>query len=337
MDGPTPEGASPQIPLSAYLSRWLQGHQSQVRPATWDSYDDAVRRYVIPHVGAVPLADVHVRDLNRLYAHLFTAGGATGQPLARATVEGVHYLLRKALDDAVDARLLRKNPARHATLPRLDHTERRRPDVWTIPELHAFLDAVAGHRLRDFWILAAFTGMRSSELLGLGWADVDWEHRLLRVHRRLSVHRGHAELVRPKGKRGRSLHIDAFTVEALRREQRRQRRDRAAAGTRWSNRWGLIFTDADGRHLTPPVVSDAFRTAADRAPVPRIRLYDLRHFHATVMLAAGVPVKVVSARLGHASAQTTLDVYAHVLPAMDADAAQRFSRYVEEADGPTWR
>lgn len=332
-----PDGASPQVPLSAFLSGWLQGQRTQVRPATLTNYEETVRRYVIPNLGDVPLADVHVRDLNRLYAHLFTAGGAKGQPLARATVEGVHCLLRKALDDAVDAGLLRKNPARHATLPRLDHTERRRPDVWTIPELHAFLEAVGGHRLRDFWIISAFTGMRSSELLALGWADVDWEHRLLRVHRRLSVHRGRAELLRPKGKRGRSLHIDAFTVEALRREQRRQRRHRDAAGTQWSNRWGLVFTNAEGRHLTPAAVSNAFRTAADRAPVPRIRLYDLRHFHATVMLAAGVPVKVVSARLGHASAQTTLDVYAHVLPAMDADAAQRFSRYVEEADGPTWR
>jgi integrase len=325
------------VTLSVYLADWAQTQATQVRPATWDAYRQAIRCYIAPHLGDAPLTALHVRDLNRLYAHLFARGGRHGQPLSRATVKGVHCLLHKAFEDAIDAGVMTRNPTQRATLPKVDHTQGRARSVWTIAELHAFLDHVSGHQLRDFWILAAFTGMRASELLALGWDDVDWGRLLLRVHRRLSVHRGTAELLPPKSGRGRSLHIEAFTVAALHREQHRQEQLRTASSSTWSNPANLVFTDATGRHLKPAAVSDQFRRAVRAGPVPAARQYDLRHFHATVMLQAGVPVNVVSARLGHLSAQTTLDVYAHVLPAMDADAAQRFSAFIADADGPQWR
>jgi integrase len=135
-----------------------------------------------------------------------------------------------------------------------------------------------------------------------------------------------------KTNRSRGLHVDAVAVAALDRRWGQQQRDAAAAGERWTNRWNLVFTDAAGEPLSPMRVTQAFGRLVRAAPVTPIRLHDLRHLHATQMLAAGVPVPVVSQRLGHAAVSMTLDIYAHVLPAMDADAVDRFAARVYGAE-----
>jgi len=176
-------------------------------------------------------------------------------------------------------------------------------------------------------MLAAATGMRRGEVLGLRWEDVDLANRSLTVRRALSVVQGHAMLKQPKTSRCRTLRLDGITIAVLEQRGRAQERDRADA-VEWRDHWNLVFTHTDGRHLDPVRVTHAFRRAVLDAPVPRVRLHDLRHTHATLLLQAGVPVKVVSERLGHAQISLTLDIYAHVLPAMDADAADRFAAAV---------
>jgi integrase len=148
------------------------------------------------------------------------------------------------------------------------------------------------------------------------------------------VVRRHQRLKAPKTSQARTLTLDERAVAALAEQRERQRADAARLGPTHHNGWNLVFTADSGVPLTPDVVSRWFREAAEAAGVRSIRLHDLRHTHATLMLAAGVPVKVVSQRLGHASVQLTLDVYAHVLPAMDADAVQRFTDFVWESRDP---
>ena len=147
------------------------------------------------------------------------------------------------------------------------------------------------------------------------------------VRRALSVVRGDVRLKQPKTSRCRTLRLDSFTTSRLRQRQRDQQRDEHGADC-WRNDWNLVFTTPDGLHLDPTRITYEFRVAGRDAPVPPIRLHDLRHTHATLLLQAGVPVKVVSERLGHAQISLTLDIYAHVLPAMDADAADRFAAAV---------
>lgn len=317
-----------------HLHDWLELQRTRLQPSTWRSYRGNVERYLAPHVGHLRLDELTVARLDRLYQELVLRGGHNGKPLAIRTVAYAHTVLRSALEDARRTGLIEDNVARDATLPRVDpRTGATAADrtftVWTAEELRRFLAFVAEHRFAPLFTLAAGTGLRRGELLGLTWADVDLQAPTLRVQRALSVVDGQARLKTTKTGRPRTIHLDPRTVAALEDERSRQDDARARAGERWSNPWDLVFTTDTGGYVEPDAVTATFRTLVRAAPVPRIRLHDLRHTHATLLLCeVGVPVKVVSERLGHANIQITLDTYAHVLPAMDRDAAQGFSAAV---------
>ena len=309
--------------VADYLARWLDVQRTQLEASTWASYAGNVRRYLLPHLGHLALRDLTVPILDAMYAALATQPGPRGRQLSLRTVRFSHAVLHKALGDAVKSGIVATNPAAHATLPR------RAPDrdsdipevrVWTALQLRAFLDATAGDPLHRLWVVAAGTGMRRGELLGLRREDVG--DGVLHVRRSLTVVGGEVRLKRPKSSRSRALRLDYRTATALAEE---------AALPRPQRHLDLIFTEADGSALDPMRVTHAFRTAVARTDLARVRLHDLRHTHATLLLQAGVPVKVVSERLGHATVALTLDIYAHVLPAMDADAAERFGALLDAA------
>jgi integrase len=139
-------------------------------------------------------------------------------------------------------------------------------------------------------------------------------------------HRGQVKRAATKTSRVRRLYIDERTAGAIERE----RRARGATTTAIGELHDLVFTDADGAPLSPQRTTHRFRRLVRRlGGVPPIRLHDVRHTHATLLLQAGVPIKVVSERLGHATIAMTLDVYAHVLPAMDREAAERFGALLD--------
>ena len=126
--------------------------------------------------------------------------------------------------------------------------------------------------------------------------------------------------------------LDAMTVAALREHKERQAEDRAVVGPGWQDS-GLVFTRPEGAPIHPDLISDWFERLAREAGLPKIRLHDVRHSYASAALAAGIPAKIVSERLGHATVQITLDTYSHVLPGMDAQAAETVARLIL-GDGP---
>jgi integrase len=319
-----------QVTFGDYLAEWLEIQRSRVQPSTWESYRLNVNDYLCPALGDVALDELTAAQLSSFYARLQRDGGARRRPLALATVQRAHAVAHKALKDAVRLDLLDRNVAVNATLPRLDLRGDGVAEInaWSAEELRRFLDHTRGSPLHPLWLVAASTGLRRGELLGLRWDDVDLDAGVLAVRRALSVVRERPRLKQPKTSRCRTLRLDTVTVTTLREQRDRQRRDQAANEQTWCNEWNLVFTDATGRYLVPDSVSHGFRVAVRKAPVRRVRLHDLRHTHATLLLQAGVPVKVVSERLGHAQISLTLDIYAHVLPAMDADAADRFAAAV---------
>lgn len=193
--------------------------------------------------------------------------------------------------------------------------------AWTADEARRFLEQTRDDQHANLWAVALGTGMRRGELLGLRWRDVDLDDRLVTVTGALTEHRGQVQRAATKTSRVRRLYIDDRTAGALVRERRARGPTPATA----RDRADLVFTDADGGPLSPQRTTHRFRRLVRRLEaVPPIRLHDVRHTHATLLLAAGVPIKVVSERLGHATIAMTLDVYAHVLPAMDREAAERF-------------
>ena len=307
--------------MSSYLADWLRSQRTQLEPSTLLSYEGLVHRYIVPRLGGTPLSDLDVHALNRFYGDLLEHGGRDGRSLSLRTVHYSHSVLHKALSDATRAGRLSFNVADQVTLPRIDPSKDNAVSplqVWTASELRRFLVYSDARRLHDAWMIAAGTGIRRGELAGLQVADVNVTRRVLHVRRAISVTRGVRRVKRPKSGRSRSLRLDDPTCRVLAHLVDNRDGD--------PNRY--LFEGNDRGPMNPMTLTASFRRAVSHAPVPRIRLHDLRHTHATLMLEAGVPIRVVSERLGHASIRLTLDVYAHVLPAMDADAAERFAAHV---------
>ena len=180
--------------------------------------------------------------------------------------------------------------------------------------------SVVDDRLHACFAFAALTGLRRSELLGLRWEDIDFERAQVSVRRGLvavgaDVHEG-----TPKSGHARTIAIDGETIALLKRHRAAQLEERPAWGEAWTNT-GQLFTREDGQAMRPGTPTQTFDRRVAQVPVRRIRLHDLRHTHATLLLAAGTHPKVVQERLGHASVQITLDVYSRVTEGMQEDAA----------------
>lgn len=208
----------------------------------------------------------------------------------------------------------------------------REMKTWNAQQLKEFLASVKDERLSPLWHLLAMTGMRRGEALGLRWEDVDLEAGRLSVRRAL-IPMGAAVIVsEPKtAKSRRSIALDPGTVEALKAQAQRQLDDQDEWGQAWNDS-GLVFTREDGEAWHPEVVSRLFRQAMKRSLLPVVRLHDPRHTHATLALRAGIHLKVVSERLGHATIAITLDTYSHAIPAMQEEAAAKIADLVSAAE-----
>ncbi len=309
------------LTVGAFLEQWFAGHAPSLKPSTVKSYAEVLRWYVRPRIGRVKLGELNALLIRGLYADLL-AGGARrgGGPLSAATVGVVHRVLRKALNDAVLWGRLSRSPLLGVKPPRNDAREIR---AWRPDEARRFVSAVEHDRLYALWVLLLATGMRRGELAGLRWPDVDLDARVLAVRRsRVSVaYRVHDS--EPKTKSGRrTVSIDARVAALLRAHRRQQLEERLAWGPAWSDT-GYVLTNEDGSPLHPERITVMFGRLVASAGLPRIRLHDLRHTSASLMLSSGVHSKVVSERLGHSSVSITLDLYSHVVPGLQSDAAEK--------------
>ncbi len=303
-----------------------------MRPSTWVNYRDYMRAYVIPVIGSSRLQDLTPVRLNLLYGHLLTRGRVRGPGgLAPKTVQNVHRMLHRALSDAVKWDLIPRNSAEDAQPPRVSRVS---PQVWNPQQLGAFIRHVRGDRFFALWLLVATTGFRRGELAGLRRRDVDLERGRVSPSVPRVVVAGRAQESETKTRAGiRSLALDPDTVAALRDFIEGWEQERLLLGQDTE----LLFVWPDGRPLHPDTITALFHRHCASAGLPRIRLHDVRHSYATAALLAGVPAKVISERLGHATAAFTLQTYAHVIPGMDEDAANSVAALIlgghEPVDG----
>ncbi len=313
-----------QITLAKYLPDWLEGHRLAIKTKTHADYKEIIDSYLIPLLGSRKVQQLRTTEISRAYRELHTSGGKNGGPLSARTVDGVHRVLRKALNDAiVPEQLITLNPAIRATRPRLEQTTAA--ITWTPEEVAVFLTAAKKHRLYCIFHFAAFTGVRRGELLGLRWADVDFDSAEVTIARSAAVIGGQRVEGTPKGGRARTIPLDAGTVKALSEHRLRQRVERLAAGPVWAGGTDCVFLTETGKPIHDGTPTSLLPKIAKTAGLPRTRFHDLRHMHATTLLGAGVPVHVVAARLGHADPAITLRVYAHVLGGQSASAAEAFA------------
>lgn len=324
--------------VAELLTDWLRVKGGEISPQTGVDYETTIRLHLVPALGGVRIRKLTTDAVQAQY----DAWAAEGK--SARMVRGCHLRLRQALDWAVSRGLLYVNVAQRATPPRLPKSDF---DVWDRDELARFIDA-AMHRpvlvrmsakrgatsrpasyrpdpLTPLWHLLALEGMRRGEALGLRWRDINWDRGTAHIWQTVApdkTNRGRA-VIQPYGKTARAsrtVRLTRATLEVL-REHRKQQAARRLAASEWEDNDLIVCTD-HGTPVNPGGnITRSFDRIVKRAGLRRIRVHDLRHTHATLLLLAGVPVKIVSERLGHASTAFTMDVYASVLPDMQAVAA----------------
>jgi integrase len=317
-----------RITLARYLREdWLPGVDMERAPTTAALYRVLMETYVIPRIGGTRIDGLTPGDLTALYAELLKEGKRGKKPLAPKTVRHVHTTLRKALADAVEARVISWNPAEAAKAPKVTRTEQ--PAAWSAEDVRRFLAHVSGERLEPLWLLAASTGMRRGELLGLRWVDADLERGSATIAQ-TRVAFGKVKITKePKTVRSRRrIPLTPRVVGALRVHKKHLTEERLAAGAAYAD-GGLVFPDELGGSLDPASISAAFSREVGRAELPRITLHGLRHSFATVALEAGVDVLYVSELLGHSSPAITQAVYQHVRPERLEAAVETIAAAIE--------
>ncbi|GAA4672394.1 site-specific integrase [Nocardioides nanhaiensis] len=310
--------------VGEFLDSWVAG-RVDLRRSTRNSYEGHIRLYLKPGIGHVRLDDLRHEHVEHLFAVL---ASRTERPLSATTLHRIKATLRKALNDAVKRRQMLHNPALHVDLPRAT------PYVystWTPAELRYFLNFIRDDDLYAALHLAALTGMRRGEVAGLQWANVDVERGRLRViNSRVEVGASIEDEL-PKSSSGeRFVYLDDGTLQAL-----------SAHRQRMAELWGgealeghcYVFPGPKGGPMRPELIYRRLQRLAERAGLPKLRLHDVRHTHATHALEAGVPMKVVQDRLGHASMYLTADTYSHVQPAVADRAAADVARLVFDSHG----
>ncbi len=304
--------APSKLTVGEFLTEWLPSMRHTVRDNTFAVYRINIEKYIVPNVGGVKLQHLTPNRITRLYSDLLEFGGTNRRPLSSATVRNVHVTLRRALEDAP----LQVNPAAKARPPR---KQTKDVECWTARQLQQFLAAEKDNPLYMAFVLAASTGMRRSEVLGLRWEDVDLQGECLAVQQVVTVGvHGRVSVTAPKtASSRRRIDLDTATVRALKQW-------RLQSGT-FS---GLVFSRPDRQPLDPTRFSQAFAKAVKRSGLPPLTFHGLRHTWATLALKSGVPTKVVQERLGHSSIQVTSDIYQHVTEGMQRQAADQVAALI---------
>jgi len=318
--------------VGALIEQWFELAKADLSPSTVRGYETCIRCYLEPALGDIRLDSLRVAQIDHLYAQLRSGGNRFGRPLATATIRQVHAVLRRALQQAVKWGWIQSNPAALASPPRV----RNRPIESPEPTVVARLIQMAGDDNPDmaaFLQLAATTGARRGELCGLHWDAVDLERGTVTIARSVvSDSRGAFVEKDTKTHSVRRIALDPTSVEVLNDHRDRAEKRAAACGTSIRQDSYVFSRAVDGsKPWSPNDVTAEFAALRNRLGLGSVRLHDLRHFAATRLLAAGIPVRTVSGRLGHANAATTLGVYAHFLAESDREAANTIDEILKSS------
>lgn len=304
-----------QITLESFINRWLVSVEASLRPKTWQQYQQIVRDYIIPDLGKIKIIDLRPHHIQALYDN------KVGSGVGLRTVQLIHSVLHRTLVHAVKLGLLARNPDDVTTPPKPKHREMRVYDEAEVQQL-VITSSSTGDRNVALYYLAITTGMRQGELLGLKWLDVDWERKTIQIQRQLTRIPGKGfEFTAPKTKAGiRKISIGQRMLEILREHRNRQFTEIQRSNDSWQD-LDLVFPTESGTPIHLRKLYRNFKKLLKFGNLPDIRFHDLRHTAASLMLNSGVPVLIVSKRLGHAKPSITLDIYGHLIPSMQEQAA----------------
>jgi integrase len=313
------------LTLNELLDRWLESAvRPRVSPRTADGYASSLDRYIRKPLGQKRLESLQAMDIQKAYAAIQARG------LSATVVRNTHSALRNALKQAVRWNLVQKNAAEYVQLPKVPHVERR---VLTPEESQAFLDAADSMPNGLIFEFALLSGMRPEEFLALQWTDLDFERNAAQVNRALVRHKGSWTFEKPKtAKSRRIVTLSEPLMKKLAAHKRKQNEARLKSGAAWENNDLVFCSELGTPHSMPNLTYRYFRPILKSAGLPQIRLYDLRHSHATLLLIAEENPKVVAERLGHSTIVLTMDTYSHVVPSMQKNATDKLTRMLYDRE-----
>jgi integrase len=328
--------------IAELLDAWLATKAGSVSPNSHKDYEIAIRRHLKPAFGNVRAQRLAPAQVQARY-DAWTAGGMSARMIHRC-----HIVLSQALAQGLRFGIVTRNVSADVDKPSI---ARSKPQVWTPDEVSAFLSASlarpiltrAGNTgktrpddLTPLWHFLVLEGMRRGEALGLRWSDVNWDRGAVHISQTIIPDKSNkgAALIRPRTKTSagaRSVKLTRDTLAVLEAHRDRQRFQRQAAGDAWHDH-DLIICTSTGTPVNPNNVARSYTRLLIRSGVRAIRVHDMRHTAATMLLRAGVPAKIVSERLGHAGVGITLDLYSHVTPDMQDEAAEAISAILAKAN-----
>jgi integrase len=305
-----------KIRLNQYLDQWLGTIKARVREKTYETYVGLLEKHIRPVLGKKLLVAIKPLDIQMAYQQM------TDRGLSAATVQHAHWTLHAALRQAVQWEMIVNDPSKGLKLPRI---AKREMQVLSVEQAKAFLKAALPTLYGTLFAVAVTTGMRPSEYIGLKWQDIDWERGTVSVRRTLRKgSRGWAFGETKRAGSRRVIRLQNWVIARLKRLKDQPANQTVVDPAECPEAEDLIFVTEFGKPVNlNSLAYRHFKPILDRAGLPKIRLYDLRHTAATLALTVGVSPKVVSEQLGHSSAAFTLDVYSHVLPHMQDDAAAK--------------
>jgi integrase len=309
-----------KLTLAQFFDHWLGHIKARVSPRSHERYGEIIHKNIVPALGNVPMTKLRPAQIAEAYTQALSAGrrdGAGG--LSPNTVVYMHRLIKQALAHAVRWQMIIRNPADAVDPPKVERSAMTTYDMGQTAEL---LDGVRGTRLSVPVLLGVMCGLRRGEIAALRWRSVDLAGAQVAIVQSAEQTREGVRYKEPKSGRARTVALSAIVAEELRVHRLRQAEELLCIGIRQTDAT-FVYAREDGEPMQPRSLTHAWQQMVARTALPRVRFHDLRHAHATHMLSSGVHPKVASERLGHSKVGITLDLYSHVLPGMQADAAAR--------------
>jgi integrase len=307
--------SGPKLTLHEFLEEWLKSRKGSIKPKTLFQYRQIVELHINPILGQIKINELKPADVQALYNKKVETG--TGV----RTVRLIHNVLHCALNHALRLGIIYRNPSDAVYKPK---AKKKEMQVLDENQVRSFLIAARGNRFESLFKLAITTGLRQGEILGLKWSDLDWSTYQLNIQRQVQrVPERGLVFSDPKTSAGRRMILlGSDTILYLKEHFKRQLIEREFQGEKWQDN-DLIFPSSTGTPLDQSNLNRYYKQLLQKANLPNIRFHDLRHTAASLMLKQGVSVKVVQERLGHSDAAMTLNVYSHVIPGMQEEAAQK--------------
>jgi len=314
--------------VAQFLDRWLNDIKFKVAPRTHERYAEIVRKNLVPALGAVLLTKLQPMQISNAYAMALSNGRRDRRGgLSPSTVRYMHVILKAAMRQAVRWQMLARNPVDAVDPPKI---ERSAMTTYDLAQTADLIDATRGTRMTATVMLAVLCGLRRGEIAALRWRNVNLGAAQLAVTESAEQTRAGVRYKQPKSGRGRTVALSARVVSELRTHRVQQAEELLKLGVPLTDDT-FVIAQADGSPLQPRTITHQWHLLlAKHKALPPIRFHDLRHAHATHMLSSGVHPKIASERLGHSKVGITMDLYSHVMPGMQEDAAARVDRDLED-------